>query len=72
MYVFEVEVSTHDDLKRGVVAVPRWSGVGWQTFGHVFVDSGEVSSDQEAWMLAWQMAAASSGRMPTRVRMIDW
>lgn len=72
VYVFEIEVSTHDDLKRGVTAVPRWTGSRWETMSYVFVPADQVTSDHDAWMTAWQLAAASTGMMPTRVDMISF
>jgi hypothetical protein len=89
-YVVEVETSTHDDLKDGVLALPRGltgsryrgqpneSGitrghhVGGPRFTTVVLSAREVASDAEAVCLAAQIAACTSGDMPTRTTLVSW
>ncbi len=69
-YVIEVEASTHDLLQEGVLAMPR--GHEGLDYSVVVVSAEEVSSDEEAVLVAAQMAACTSGGMPTRTTLIDW
>lgn len=69
-YMVEVECSTHDDLRRGVLAIPR--GHEGLTYSVVAVSPDEVSSDSEAMLVAAQMACCTSGGMPTRTTLISW
>jgi hypothetical protein len=61
-YAVDVTVSTHDDLKAGVVEV------GWF---RVLISADEVSSDCEARLLAAQMASATFG-MCTSATLVSW
>jgi len=67
-YAVDVTVSTHDDLKAGVVARPRVPGGG--AWYRVLISADEVSTDQEAVLLAAQMA--SCGGMCTSARLVSW
>lgn len=67
----EVEVSTHDLLKQGVLAARRNVPFG-TTFSVVYIAADEVSTDAEAMCLAAQMAACSSKGMPTSTTLISW
>lgn len=69
-YVVEVECSTHDLLKQGVLAMPR--GREGLAYSVVVVSAAEVSTDAEALCVAAQVAACSSGGMPTRTTLISW
>jgi hypothetical protein len=73
-YVVQVEVSTHGALRRGVLAAPRaLCGVpGGADYTIVIVSPDEVATDAEAQRLAAQVAACSSGMMPTRTTLISW
>lgn len=69
-YVVEVEVSTHDALRTGILALPRH--LGGPDYSVVVVSPEEVHSDHEAILVACQMAACTSGGMPTSARLISW
>lgn len=68
--MIEVECSTHDLLQQGVLAMPR--GYEGLAYSVVVVSPGEVRSDSEAMLLAAQMAACTSGGMPTRTDLVSW
>jgi hypothetical protein len=92
MYVVEVETSTHDLLKDGVLAMPRgltgsrYRGevaneaaitratlLGAPDYTTVVVSPQEApGGDWEAILIACQMAACTSGGMPTAARLISW
>lgn len=92
MYVVEVETSTHDLLKDGVLAMPRgltgsrYRGevanepaitprtyLGAPTYTTVVVSPQAArGGDWEAILIACQMAACTSGGMPTAARLISW
>lgn len=61
-------MSTHDALKSGVVEQPRVPG--GPTWYRVLISADEVSTDQEAVLLAAQMA--SCGGMCTSARLVSW
>lgn len=69
-YVVEVECSTHDDLRRGVLAIPR--GREGLLYSIVVVSTDEVRSDSEAMLVAAQIAGCTSGGMPTSTALISW
>lgn len=69
-YTIEVEASTHDLLREGVLAMPR--GHEGLDYSVVVVSAEEVSSDAEAMLVAAQVAACTSGGMPTRTTLVDW
>lgn len=69
-YVVEVETSTHDALRLGILALPRVHGGPDYTV--VIVSPDEVRTDAEAMCLAAQMAACTSGGMPTRTTLVSW
>ena len=67
-YAVDVTVSTHDALKTGVVEMPRVpGGPAWH---RVLISADEASTDQEAVLLAAQMA--SCGAMCTSARLVSW
>lgn len=70
LYAVEVEVSTHDALKDGVLALSR--SLGGSDFTTVYVSALEAHSDDEAVLVACQMAACTSGGMPTTARLVSW
>ncbi len=70
LYAVEVETSTHDALKDGVLALQRVPG--GPDFTTVYVSTLEAHSDAEAVLVACQMAACTSGGMPTSARLISW
>lgn len=70
VYVVEVETSTHDLLREGVLAMPR--GHEGLDYSVVVVSAAEVSSDAEAVLVAAQTAACTSRGMPTATRLVDW
>lgn len=69
-YAVEVEVSTHDALQDGVLALSRT--LGGPDFTTVYVSADEAHSDAEACLVAAQMAACTSRGMPTATRLISW
>jgi hypothetical protein len=91
-YVVEVETSTHELLKAGVLASirgltgSRYRGpaehpeqapgravlVDGPTYTVVIVSPDEVKTDAEAMLVAAQMAACTSGQMPTKTTLISW
>lgn len=60
-WVVDVTAATHDDLKCGVVE---------RTWGRVFIAAEEVASDQEAVLLAAQIATGHG--MCTSARLVSW
>jgi hypothetical protein len=90
-YVVEVEASTHELLKAGVLAMrrgltgSRYRGLALNEpamapssllsgpdFTTVYVSALEAHSDDEAVLVACQMAACTSGGMPTMARLVSW
>lgn len=69
-YVVEVEVSTHEALKQGALALPR--GHEGLDYSVVVVSAQEVRTDAEAMCVAAQVAACSSGAMPVKTTLISW
>jgi hypothetical protein len=61
-YAVDVTVSSHDELKRGVVE---------RAWLRVLISADEVHSDQEAVLLAAQMAHATEGYV-TSARLVSW
>lgn len=70
-YVVEVEVSSHDDLRLGVLALRR-DVPGGRNYSTVHVSRHEVGSDSEAMCVAAQIAACTSGGMPTATRLVSF
>lgn len=66
IYTVEVTVSDHDHLRQGVTARPWCPGA--RDWHRVVV---EAESDQEAVLLAAQMASATS-TMCTSAVLVDW
>ena len=67
-YVVDVTVSTHDALKAGVLEQQRVpGGASWY---RVLISADEVGSDQEAVLLAAQMASCAG--MCTSARLVSW
>ncbi len=69
-YVVEVETSTHDALREGILALPRH--LGGPDYTVVVVSAEEVSNDHEAILMACQMAGCTSRGMATAARLISW
>lgn len=69
-YAVEVDTATHDDLAAGKLAVPR--RLGGPPYTVVYVSAAEARSDVEALLIACQIAACTSGGMPTAARLISW
>lgn len=68
--MIEVEASTHELLQQGVLAMPR--GREGLRYSVVVVAAGAVRSDAEALLVAAQMAACTSGGMPTQTDLVSW
>lgn len=59
-YVVEVDAATHDDVKAGRVATSTsWIEVA-------------AANDQDAVLVAAQIAACTAGGMPTATRLLDF
>ena len=69
-YVVEVECSTHDALKEGVLALPR--GREGLDYSVVVVSGLEAKNDSEAMLVAAQVAGCTSKGMPTSTTLISW
>lgn len=68
-WAVDVTVSTHDDLKRGVVERPY--AIGGPTWHRIFFAADEVASDVEAVVLAAQMSMPAGG-MCTSAKLVSW
>ena len=69
---FEVQVSSHDELKRGIIARDMWTGNGLDDTMMISIYADACDSDQDAWLAAWQMANLITGAMPTLIRMVSF
>jgi hypothetical protein len=66
VWLVEVEASTHDDLRAGVLAIPRGPGRTGPTSSFVAVSAHDAFTDTAAMCIAAQVAACTSRGMPTR------
>lgn len=69
---FEVQVSSHDELKQGVLARTMFDGAYYSDTIMIQINRDACFSDQDAWYLAWEMANVTTGGMPTRITMISY
>jgi hypothetical protein len=69
-YQVDVTCSTHDALGKGVVELPRVPG--GDTWHRILIPDDEVASDQEAVLLAAQMACCGRDSMCTSAVLSGW
>jgi hypothetical protein len=67
-YAVDVTVSTHDALREGTVELSRCPGA--RSWHRILIAASEVGSDQEAVLLAAQMATHSG--TCTSARLVSW
>lgn len=68
-YAVDVTVSDHDSLRQGITERP-WCP-GGATWHRILISADEAANDQDARLLAAQMASAT-GRMCTSAVLVSW